>query len=113
MTGASSHSSSYVLAHLDSGDCFLSSRTVEALGMRVESVREVELRCPTGPRKLFAKLRLAGVHVPVTSDNLIEMGCQDCRRRMRSENRDVKLVLHRFDITGELIETVVVDRDVP
>jgi hypothetical protein len=83
--------------------------TVEAFGMPVQDVREVELRCPVGPRKLFAKLRLAGVDVPVTDDNLIEMACQDCRRRLRQESRDVQLVLHRFDIVGSLIETVIVD----
>lgn len=72
---------------------------------------EVELRCPTGPRKLFAKLRMSGEQPSVTSGNLVEMACQDCRRRLRSEGRDVSLVLHRFNIVGELIETVAVDRD--
>ncbi|MFA7264854.1 MAG: hypothetical protein WC054_00840 [Candidatus Nanopelagicales bacterium] len=85
--------------------------SVEVWGMSVDSAREVELRCPTGPRKLFAKLRLAGQTAPVTTDNLIELACQDCRRRMRSEGKDVALVLHRFDISGDLIESVVVDRD--
>lgn len=98
-----------VPVNLNYGEQVLSSSEVEVLGMPVESVREVELRCPTGPRKLFAKLRLAGLHPGVTSDNLIELACQDCRRRMRSEGSDVQLVLHRFDIVGSLIETVVVD----
>ncbi len=84
---------------------------VEVLDMPVDSVREVELRCPVGPRKLFAKLRLAGESATVTPENLIELSCQDCRRRLRNENRDVSLVLHRFDIIGDLIETVVVDRE--
>lgn len=84
---------------------------VESLSMSLGSAREVELRCPTGPRKLFAKLRLAGISTPVNQDNLIELSCQDCRRRHRSEGRSVHLVLHRFDISGELIETEVVDRD--
>jgi hypothetical protein len=70
---------------------------------------EVELRCPVGPRKLFAKLRLDGVQPTVTSGNLLEMACQDCRRRARSEGRtDVGFVLHRFDIVGRLVETVIV-----
>ncbi len=93
------------------GEYLLAKSAVEALGMPVESVREVELRCPTGPRKLFAKLRMSGLPAPVTPDNLIEMACQDCRRRLRGEGRDAQLVLHRFDIVGDLIETVVVDRE--
>jgi hypothetical protein len=79
--------------------------------MSVDSVREVELRCPTGPRKLFAKLRMSGDNASITSDNLIELSCQDCRRRLRNEGQEVSLVLHRFNIAGELIETVVVDRE--
>lgn len=85
---------------------------VEVSTMPVKSVREVEIRCPLGPRKLFAKLRLAGVSTPVTVDNLIEMACQDCRRRIRNEEgRDVQYVLHRFNIAGELVETVEVERE--
>lgn len=90
------------------------SEPVESWGMPVvdeTSLREVELRCPTGPRKLFAKLRLAGEQPQVVSGNLVEMACQDCRRRLRNDGVDVSLVLHRFNIAGELIETVSVDRD--
>lgn len=76
-----------------------------------DSSEEVELRCPVGPRKLFAKLRLSGEKPLITSGNLIELSCQDCRRRLRSQNREVKLVLHRFDISGLLVETVVVEPD--
>jgi hypothetical protein len=75
----------------------------------VTSPQEIELRCPVGPRKLFAKLRLEGVQPIVTSGNLLEMACQDCRRRLRSEGRtDIGFVLHRFDIVGRLVETVIV-----
>jgi hypothetical protein len=91
------------------------SDQVEVFGMPVkvsEFSREVELRCPTGPRKLFAKLRMTGEQPVVTSDNLVEMACQDCRRRLRSEGRDIALVLHRFNIVGDLIETVAVDREI-
>jgi len=69
----------------------------------------VELRCPVGPRRLFAKLRLSGVRPPVTQDNLIELSCSDCRRSLRAEGKAVQFVLHRFDIVGMLIETVLVD----
>lgn len=82
---------------------------VESLDMGEDDPQEVELRCPTGPRKLFAKLRLAGVAPVITPGNLIELSCQDCRRRLRSQSHEVKLVLHRYDITGSLVETLVVE----
>lgn len=72
------------------------------------SPAEVELRCPTGPHRLFAKLRLAGEPTPVTSDNLIELSCADCRKRLSREGSDVSLVLHRYNVVGELVETVTV-----
>lgn len=69
---------------------------------------EISLRCPLGPRKLLAKLRVSGEQPEVTSGNLLEMACQDCRRRLRSEGHsDIKLILHRFDILGELVETEI------
>jgi hypothetical protein len=102
-----------VVARFSTGSFLLSRSDVESIGVPVqeESLQEVELRCPTGPRKLFAKLRLAGLQPSVTTDNLIEMACQDCRRRFRTEGRDVQLVLHRYNIIGDLIETVVVNRE--
>jgi hypothetical protein len=42
---------------------------------------------------MFAKLLVSGV--PVISDNLFEFKCRDCGS------------LHRFNIAGELVETVV------
>lgn len=100
-----------MVARFSTGSFLLSRSDVEAVGVPVqeESLQEVELRCPTGPRKLFAKLRLAGEQPSVTSDNLIELSCQDCRRRMRTEGRIVSLVLHRYDIVGNLIETVIIE----
>lgn len=103
-----------ISAPLLTGEFVIRPSVVEALGMPVGNEAppaEVELRCPTGPRKLFAKLRLAHQSVPITSDNLIEMACQDCRRRLRGEGRDVAHVLHRFDISGALVETVFVNRE--
>jgi hypothetical protein len=100
-----------VPARLVAGEHVLS---VEGLSMSTVSdspQHEVELRCPTGPRKLFAKLRLEGAQPVITSDNLIELACQDCRRTLRKEGQDVALVLHRYDIIGNLIETVSVDRE--
>jgi hypothetical protein len=72
--------------------------------------RRTELRCPAGPHRLFAMTIQRGERLTfVQPDNLIEFSCYDCRRTMRGEGRDVKRVLHRFNILGELIETVVVD----
>ena len=72
-------------------------------------VDEVELRCPVGARKLFAKLLLSDPPPVVTSSNLLEMSCQDCRRKMHREgDSEVSHVLHRFDVIGRLIETVIV-----
>ena len=70
----------------------------------------VELRCPVGdPGRLLAKLLLSGDESRVTSSNLLEVACQNCRRSMRAEGRvDVEFVLHRFDIIGRLVETVIV-----
>lgn len=69
----------------------------------------VELRCPVGPGRLFAKVLLSEEETRVTSANLLEVSCQNCRRTMRSEGRtDVEFVLHRFDIIGRLVETVIV-----
>lgn len=70
---------------------------------------EVELRCPVGPRKLFAKLMVRGEQPTVNSDNLLELSCQDCRKRLRqSGDEDVSFVLHRYDIIGQLVETEIV-----
>lgn len=60
----------------------------------------VDVRCPLNPRRLFAKLnRDPDVHIdPAT--NWIEIQCRDCGRELGGR------VLHRYDITGTLIETV-------
>lgn len=81
-----------------------------------ESVH-VELRCPQpvttrrgdcSPGHLFAKLVIAG-EVPsyVKPDNLIEMACSNCRKRLERDGRQVKRVLHRYNLVGELVETLV------
>lgn len=73
----------------------------------------VDLRCPIGPRKLLAKLCLAGHQPLISSDNLLELNCQDCRRKLRLEGqKDIKFVLHRFNIIGELVETEILRDEV-
>lgn len=75
----------------------------------VLSPQSIELRCPVGPGRLFAKVILSEEQTRVTSANLLEVSCQNCRRSMRAEGRtDVEFVLHRFDIVGRLVETVIV-----
>jgi hypothetical protein len=82
---------------------------------------EIEVRCPVGyrapdghcrPGRLLFKLQLAG-ELPsyVHPDNLIELTCEDCRYQLRQRGVRVKRVLHRFDLAGNLVETLT-DGDV-
>lgn len=68
---------------------------------------EVQIRCPEGPRRLLAKARLVGDRPHVTDGNLIEFYCNDCTRSRRRKDPAVSRVLHRFDLTGTLVESVV------
>ena len=73
-----------------------------------ETVRE--LRCPLGARRLFAIMRQRGERPSyVQPDNLIEFSCYDCRHRLEVQGRRVARVLHRFNLGGELIETLTVE----
>jgi hypothetical protein len=67
----------------------------------------VEIRCPVGPRRLLSKLLVAGGKPTVVEGNLIEFACDDCKRTLRQQGRTIVRVLHRYDLTGELVETVV------
>ena len=75
---------------------------------------ELELRCPQPLHadceagNLLAKLRVSGGRPSyVHPDNLIELPCERCRNRTHPRPR---LVLHRYDLAGDLIETLVVPR---
>jgi hypothetical protein len=81
------------------------------------TAEEVEVRCPVPtelpdgycrPGRLLFKLRISG-EIPsyVHPDNLIELPCEDCRLRLRRQRRSVTRVLHRFDLAGNLVETLV------
>lgn len=74
--------------------------------------RTVELRCEDFPRRLFGKMlveaRAADAEVAVT-DGLMEFDCRDCRKDYQEDGELVVRVLHRFDLIGNLVETVVVD----
>lgn len=65
----------------------------------------VDIRCPSGPGRLLGKLHGQKLHV--VEGNLIELACQDCKRLRRQAGESVSIVLHRYDLTGALIETVV------
>lgn len=70
-------------------------------------MQTVEIRCPVGPRRLLSKLLVAGEKPHVVEGNLIEFACDDCKRTLRQQGRIVIRVLHRYDLAGELVETVV------
>lgn len=67
----------------------------------------VEVRCPVGPRRLFAKLRLGQERARfLQPDNLIEFSCSDCSGNLsRTEGRALR-VLHRYNVLGELVQTL-------
>lgn len=72
-------------------------------------VAEIELRCPVGARRLFARMLQRGERPSyVHPDNLIEFSCYDCRHDMAQRGKPCRRVLHRYDIAGNLIETLVV-----
>jgi len=76
----------------------------------------VEVRCPVEweapngecrPGKLLLKLRLTGeTPTYVHPDNLIELACDECKRRAKKAGYPVGRVLHRFDLSGTLICTL-------
>lgn len=69
---------------------------------------QIEVRCPVGPRRLFAKFRLeGGVSPHVTDDNLVEFACSDCKKEISKRRSGVRRVLHRYNFFGELVESVV------
>jgi hypothetical protein len=72
-------------------------------------MKEIEIRCPVGPQRLFLKLRIEGSKDLINPDlNCMELSCQDCCRSLRKEGHGVFRVLHRYAVNAELIETVVV-----
>lgn len=69
---------------------------------------EIEIRCPNGPKRLFAILQQLGERPKIVEGNLFEVACPDCARLMRKAGFPVFRVLHRYDLAGELIETLEV-----
>lgn len=73
-------------------------------------MRTVELRCPVGPRRLLSKLLIAGERPHVVEGNLIEFACPECAKASRMRNPKVYRILHRFNLLGELVESLEVFR---
>jgi hypothetical protein len=67
-------------------------------------VSAVDIRCPENPVRLFFRIDRI---VNIDGANLIEVACRDCRNQRRAEDPQVSLVLHRFNVAGELVETEV------
>lgn len=65
------------------------------------------MRCPWGPRRLLMKLIQDGERPQLTDGNLLELACSDCKRTMRRSGDPVTQVLHRYNLLGEMIESVV------
>lgn len=70
---------------------------------------EVEIRCPVGPRRLFLKMLADGDKLVITDGNLLELACSDCKRLLRDKHGiHSSRVLHRYDLAGSLVETVII-----
>jgi hypothetical protein len=88
----------------------MSQSNCVTIAITVVEVAEVEVRCPNGPRRLFAVMRQHGERPSyIHPDNHIEFACYDCRREMARHGRHVNRVLHRYSPWGELVETLVVE----
>lgn len=68
----------------------------------------VEIRCPVNPQTLLTKLLLKGEKPHITDGNLIELACDRCKEQMKKKTGIAQRVLHRYDLAGTLVETVVV-----
>lgn len=64
----------------------------------------VDIRCPRHPIRLLLRV---GTPVKVDGANLIEVACRDCRTDRRKAGIPAALVVHRYNVLGELVETVV------
>lgn len=64
----------------------------------------VDLRCPVTPRRLFGRLK---GQTTLVDGNLLEFACDDCRKAQRALGNDVVLVLHRYNLLGQHVETEV------
>lgn len=68
---------------------------------------QVEIRCPLGPRRLFSKLLQEGERPKHVDGNLLEFSCDDCKKTLRKQGVTVFRVLHRYNLVGELISSLI------
>jgi hypothetical protein len=64
----------------------------------------VEIRCPAVPLRLLLRL---GAPVLVDGANMIEIACRGCKTDYRKAGQPVSLVLHRYNVMGQLVETEI------
>lgn len=64
----------------------------------------IEIRCPAVPLRLLLRL---GAPVLVDGANLIEIACRGCKTDYRKAGQEVSLVLHRYNVMGQLVETEI------
>lgn len=69
-------------------------------------MRTIEIRCPINPQVLLTKLLFKGEKAHITEGNLIELACDRCKEIRRKQTGERMRVLHRYDLLGELVETV-------
>src|SRR5690606_31362119 len=78
---------------------------------RRTQMRDKHIRCPVGPKRLLAIFRASGERPQVSDDGLlVEFACSDCAKELRRAGYDVARVLHRYNVVGELVESVEVPR---
>lgn len=68
------------------------------------ATKVVEIRCPHNPRRLLLKV---GRPVFVDGANMIEVACRACRDDMRHEGKTVMLVVHYYNVLGQIVDTQV------
>lgn len=64
------------------------------------------IRCPVNTRRVFAKIR-TDPQVSIGPDNAILFSCRDCRSARRAAGEQVRLVVHEFNLLGQLVQTHV------
>lgn len=69
-------------------------------------VETVEVRCPVNPGTLLTKLLFDGGKPHITDGNLIELACDRCKEQEKKRTGRSLRFLHRYDLLGNLIETV-------
>lgn len=75
----------------------------------MKMTNDIEVRCPHGMQRLFARLKSEGEKPVYVNGTLIEVACYDCAKNLRKSGRDVSRVRHQFNILGELVNTVIDD----